>query len=85
MAKVRGTKVPVSTRALLARINRKLRADDEDIVVRATRGRRAILDLGYYYEHDFRRNFALNKDLDLEQYGRELGVLREHETWDEQS
>jgi hypothetical protein len=85
MAKVQGTKVPVSTRALLARINRKLRAEGEDIVVRAARGRRAVLDLGYYYEHDFRRNFVLNKDLALEQYGRDLGVLKAHEAWDEQS
>jgi hypothetical protein len=82
MSQAQSTKVPIASRALLARINRKLRADGEDIIVRATRGRRALRDLGYYYEHDWRQNCALNTNIDLEQYGRELGVLREHEVWD---
>lgn len=67
----------VSLSALMKRINRRLRANDE--MLRTTRGERARLDLGDYYVHDFRRNLALDTHVDPERLGRELGVLREHE------
>lgn len=65
--------VPVSRRALFARINRHLKKDGEWL--RASRGERALQDLGEYYVIDISRNFVLHKDVDLEDLGRELGVL----------
>ena len=85
MAKKR-TGVPVSERALIQRINRKLNADRPtprqsgtiDVLKRA-RGARAELDLGRHYVIDLRSNCVLHKDVDLEEFGRELGVLRPYE------
>ena len=66
--------VPVGKRALIARINRTLKKDDE--MLKATRGERARSDLGDYYIIDVRGNLILHKDVDLEDLGRELGVLK---------
>jgi hypothetical protein len=66
--------VPVSERALVQRINRKLLLDDQRLV--KTRGAQAILDLGEYYVLDWRRNLALDTRVDPEDLGRELGALR---------
>ena len=72
------TKTPVSERALLLRINRRLKSDLE--AVKKTRGGpRRFSDLGDYYWVDYRRNFMLNHHLDLEAVGREMGVLAEWE------
>ena len=68
--------VPVSERALLQRINRKLAHDDEKVV--KARGR-AVFDCGRFYTIDWRRGFLLHKDIDLEAQGRELGVLAKWE------
>ena len=73
--------VPVSERALIQRINRVLASDDQKVVT--TRGARAILDLGYYYVLDWRRNLAVQTDLDLESFGRELGCLKPWERLEE--
>lgn len=70
-------KVPVSRRAVIARINRKLARDDEQL--RTTRGMQAFLDLGDYYTVDVRRNWIARKDVDLDALGRELGVLKDYE------
>lgn len=79
--------VPVSPRALIQRINRRLRRDaDGDVpdIVRATRGRgNAWLDLGDYYLLDQRRNFVIKTHVDIEDLGRELKVLAEWERLDE--
>jgi hypothetical protein len=76
-------KAPVSERALLQRINRKLKPDLE--AVKKTRGGwRRLSDLGDYYWVDYRRNFMLNHHLDLETVGHELGVLEEWEMVSEQ-
>jgi hypothetical protein len=75
--------VPVSERALIQRINRALREDDR--VLKATRGERARLDLGYFYILDTRRNFVVAKECNLEVIGRELGVLADYEHWDEEN
>lgn len=66
--------VPVTTRALIQRINRVLAKRDEQL--RATRGARARLDLGDFYVHELRRNLALETRVDPEEFGRELGVLK---------
>jgi hypothetical protein len=69
--------VPVSERALVARINRRLKKDWLRLV--RTRGQRAILDLGEYYIHEMRRNLAFDTYVDIEELGRKLGVLKEYE------
>lgn len=74
--------VPVTKRALLQRINRRLRKEDE--MVRATRGDgRARQELGDYYRINFNRNLLLEKQVDLEEVGRELGVLAAYERLEE--
>jgi len=70
-------RVPITEKALYQRINRKLKADDE--VLKRARGRLATT-LGDYYTVDLQRNCIMLKDIDLEDYGRELGVLQPYET-----
>lgn len=69
--------VPVTTRALVQRINRALAADDE--VLKAARGAQALQDLGEHYILDIKRNVVTRKDVDIEAVGRSLGVLKEYE------
>ena len=71
------SKVPVSARALLQRINRKLAPDEERVM--KSRGQQALLDLGEYYIVNINRNFVTGKDVDLEKLGREVGALTEWE------
>jgi hypothetical protein len=84
MAKRKRQTIPVSTRALVQRVNRKLAKDNEQI--RATRaGTRARVDLGEYYQLRFGRTASepstniIDTQVDLAQLGRELGVL---ESWE---
>jgi len=71
------SKVPVSERALIQRINRKLRAEDETL--KTARGERAEQEFGRFYIVNFNRNFVVAKGCDPEELGRELGVLSEYE------
>ena len=80
MAKTASRKVPVSTRALIQRINRKLLAEEQ--AVRASRGGRAELELGDYYILNLRFNSVDAMHVNLEELGREVGALRPHEEWD---
>ena len=59
--------------ALTKRINRLLRSNGE--MLRKTRGARARFDFGDYYLHDLAGNFVIQTDVDVEELGRELGVL----------
>jgi hypothetical protein len=71
-------RVPVTERALQQRVNRKLR--DNEQVLQVTRGARAEeAGFGPYHLVDRRRNVIINKNVDLEEYGRELGVLTPYE------
>ena len=70
-------KVPVTMRAIVQRINRKLAPNMEKLL--AARSERVRLDLGDYYVVDQRRNFLIHKDVDPETYAREIGVLAEWE------
>ncbi len=63
----------VSKRALVQRINRQLRKQDE--MLKAGRGANA----GEYYRVDTDRNFLIEEDVDLAKLGRELGVLAAYE------
>ncbi len=71
-------KVPVSERALVARINRVLAKDDETLR-RCRDDSRGFNELGRYYTVDFTRNVIVGKDHDLEKLGRKLGVLAPYE------
>jgi hypothetical protein len=66
-------KLGVSTRAIIQRINRKLKPDDE--MLKAGRGRLA----GRYYIINSRRNQIMNENVGLEALGRKLGAL---EAWE---
>jgi hypothetical protein len=74
--------VPVTARALIQRINRALKKDDQ--VLRQARGERARLDLGDYYVVNTRRNFIDAQHVNVEALARELDVLKpyEHVVWD---
>lgn len=67
----------ITSNALLKRINRKLKPEME--AVRKTRGVRALLNLGQYYTYSFSGGYVLEKDTDLAELGRTLGVLESHE------
>lgn len=71
-------RVPVSRRALVQRINRKLRPQGETL--KATRpGTRAEQDMGgFYVIDDSTRSLAVS-NIDLEAFGREIDALAPHE------
>jgi hypothetical protein len=78
------TLAPVSRKALVGRINRNLRKRDE--MLRACRpGSRSYHDLGDYYIVNFSRNFVVSKNVDLEDFGREIEVLQKWEHFDASS
>ena len=70
-------KAPITEKALLQRINRKLRAQDE-ILKRA----RSTVEttLGAYFVVDVQGNFVKQHHVDIEDFGRDLGVLAEWES-----
>jgi hypothetical protein len=67
-------KAPVSMRAIIQRINRKLTADGE--MLRAARGERAQLDLGDYFVVDLSRNAVVTPHASPVALARKLGVLK---------
>ena len=70
-------KRPVSENALIKRINRKLKLQDQ--ALRKARSERVRLDLGQYFIVDFRRNLSLDTNINIEEFGREIGVLAPRE------
>lgn len=64
---------PVSLPALMARINRKLAHEDQQL--RATRGLRARSDFGDYYIVDRSRNSVVDTRVKPVALARELGVM----------
>ncbi|MGA9061072.1 MAG: hypothetical protein WB341_05315 [Terracidiphilus sp.] len=73
-------KVKITEKALYQRINRKLKANDE--ILKRSRGRWAT-ELGDYYVVDVGTSGVVSKDVDIEAYGRKLGVLRPYEALEE--
>jgi hypothetical protein len=65
------TTAPVSMRALIARINRKLRDDGE--VLKAARSERVASSVGLFFV--VRRNAITTQHVDPEALARNLGVL----------
>jgi hypothetical protein len=71
--------VPVSKRALIARLNRKLRADDE--IIKTTRGStRARQEMGEFFVIDTRTRGMVADNIDLEDYGRSYECLQPYES-----
>ena len=72
-------KIPVSMRALVARINRKLAADDMRLKI--AKGKRMRQAVGDYYVINTRINAVMHhyKDCNPADLARELGVLRGYE------
>ena len=74
---MKATKIPVTMRAIVQRINRALEPNDQ--VLRKVRGARAEQELGEYYVLNFSRNYIVEKDVDPEMLARSLGVLSDAE------
>jgi len=73
--RLKSAMVPITERALLQRINRRLRAGNE--VLKRTRDNgRAAAELGEFYALDISRNIITAVHVDLEEWGRDLGALR---------
>ena len=69
--------VPITTRALVQRINRALEKDHE--VLKRSRGAEAMREFGDYFVVNFNMGAVVRVDVDLEDFGREIGVLEEFE------
>ena len=67
-------KVPVTMRALIQRINRALKQDNE--ILKTARGERLRQGVGDYYVLDLSGNFILNKDVDPVAMARDMEVLQ---------
>lgn len=68
----------ITEAALIARIQRKLAHEDQRL--RKSRGGYNKCYFGDYYVHDWRRNLIMQKYVDLEALGRQLGVIGESQT-----
>jgi hypothetical protein len=70
--------VPVTMRALIQRINRKIRPEDRRLHA-CRRNSRSWSNLGDYYVVDTYRNMIADSGIDPTAYGRRLGVLQPFE------
>lgn len=70
--------ITITERALTMRIKRALSREDASRLCRTRSGSRAEMDLGEYYVLDS-RNLPTSTHVDLEDLGRELGVLKDYE------
>lgn len=68
------SKMKISERALLQRLNRKLAS--EQLILKKTRGEKLVREVGDYFLLDLHRNRIAEKDVDLAAMGRERGVLQ---------
>jgi hypothetical protein len=71
------SKTPVSRRALIQRLQRKLRHEGEMLV--ATRSGRWRNELGDYHVVNVRRNAVVAQHVDPEALARKIGALKEWE------
>jgi hypothetical protein len=70
--------VLVSERALVQRINRRLAEEGWERLIKARTGR-ARQQMGSWFIIDERSKLLVSKFIDLEKFGRELGVLGEYD------
>lgn len=75
-------KVMLTERAVFARISRSLQKDGM-MLRRCRQDSRGAHELGRYFVVDLDRNAIVWKDLDLEQLGRERGILADYEAMSE--
>ncbi len=73
-------RVGATVKALLQRVNRRLRENDQRVC--RARSERVRLGPGAFYAIDEKRSLILGKDVNLEQLARELGALKPHEVLD---
>jgi len=75
------SKVPVTMRALIQRINRKLARSEPGWCeqIKKSRSARSIEHLGEYYVFDTTRGMITDREIDPEDWARKLGVLKPHE------
>jgi len=73
-------KVPVTERALFARVDRTLRKRGEMLRRSRVGSTRALLDVGRYYVLDVDRGAVVGHNINLEKYARELGVMQDFES-----
>ncbi len=78
MAKSQAKKIVVSERALFARISRAVRKD-EMLLRRCRKDNRDYHYLGDYYTVLLSSSGLAYRNLDLEDYGREVGALKPYE------
>ena len=71
-------RIPVSERALLARLNRALSKEDQ-MLKKCREDSRWYNDLGDYALVEMSRNQWIDTHVDLEALGREKGLLKEFE------
>jgi hypothetical protein len=75
------SKIKVAERAIMVRLNRKLHG--EDLMVKKTReGTRARFDLGEFYTINWRLNALGDSNIDLEDWARHHGALKDWEEID---
>jgi hypothetical protein len=75
--KTESIKVPLSNRAIIQRINRRLAKNHEKLC--KSRGWQAQQNLGDYYLLDRYRKTVINSNVNVQTFARELGVIQEHE------
>ena len=71
-------KYPVTERALMARINRKLKHEDR-VLRRCGEGSRSYNTLGRYYVLDTHKNIVVDLQVDLSHLAGELDAMTPHE------
>ena len=72
------TTITDSERALIARVNRKIK-DDELLLLKKTRGATALADVGEFYIMNPYRNVLMFHHVNLEAYAKDCGALRPYE------
>jgi hypothetical protein len=77
-AQAPGSKVPITERALIQRINRKLATDDKRLLV-SKPSSRWLDTTGRHYMVDVATNSNVDYHVDVEALGRELKVLKDWE------
>lgn len=70
-------KLPVSRRALVARVNRKLAIEGQ--VLRCSKGYSCRLELGDYFLVDLHSNLITAQHVDLVELAKDQGTLRSFE------
>lgn len=82
-AKAKAKRVPVSVRAVIQRINRKLKPDFG--ALKTSRSERMRFDVGQFYIIDYQLNAIQHHNVDPEALGREMGVLKDWEVLDREA